>query len=245
MRGLKTVVGLLVAGLLALALGSPAQAKPRYLRFDVSVQGEQTATWSVTDQGAEGCGPTTRSGRQTIAFESIRPARLSLRRFRRTDPSTGKKRDFTYFGIDVVRTNWTFTRTFQQSTPPDCPPPPEIVSTQPNDCGTQGPFEVPITVGWRGTATPGDRRGGTVELRGVLDRERPGQRTPSYRNCEYEGTHSADLIHTTGRLSQRRLTSRRRGPIRVKVAAREELPESESGSQTTTLVATVTLKRVR
>jgi hypothetical protein len=234
---------LVVAGLLlALALAPAAQAKPRFLRFEVSVQGQQTATWSATRFGE--CGTTSRGGRQTIAFESPRPARLSLRRFRRTDPRTGRKRDFTYFGTDLVSTNWTFTRTFEQSAPPGCPPPEEPVAAQANDCGTQGPFEVPISVSWRGTAKPGDRRGGTVELRGVLSKERPGQRTPSYRTCEYEATHSADLMHSIGRLSQRRLTSRR-GAIRVKVAAREKVPGSEEGgSQTTTLGATVTLRRV-
>ena len=199
--------------MLALALAPAAQAKPRYLRFEVSVQGQQKVTWSATESG--GCG-TSKSGSQTISFESPRPARLSLRRFRRTDPRTGKKRDFTYFGADLVSTDWTFTRTFAQSAPPNCPPPEEPIVAQASDCGTQGPFEVPITVAWRGTAKPGNLRGGTVELRGILSRERPGQRHPSYRACEYEATHSADLLDSIGRLSQRRLTSRRPGPIRVR-----------------------------
>jgi hypothetical protein len=240
------LAGLLVAGsLLALALAPSVPAKPRYLRFAVSVQGQQTANWSATDSGE--CG-TTRGGSQTISFESVRPARLSLRRFPRTDPRTGKRRDFTFFGIDAIPTNWTFTRTYHQTTPPGCPPPgeePEIVAAQARGCGTQGPFEVPTSVGWRGTAKPGDERGGTVELRGILDRRAPGQRYPSYTDCPYDGTHIADLIDSKGRLAQRRLTSRRRGAIRVKVSAREELPESESGSQTTTLAATVTLRRIR
>lgn len=236
---------LLVAGsLLALTLAPPAEAKPRYLRVEVSVQGQQTATWSITDQVGE-CGTSTRSGTQTIAFESPRPARLSLRRFPRTDPRSGKRRGVTFFGTDVVSTNWTFTRTFQRSSPPPgCPPPDEeIVAAQTGGCGTQGPFEVPISVGWRGTALPSDPRTGTVELRGILDRNRPGQRTPNYSDCEYDGTHIADLLHSKGRLSQGRLTSGR--TIRVKVSAGEKLPESESGSQTTTLTATVTLRRLR
>jgi hypothetical protein len=245
MRGVRLVSLLVAASLLALALAAPAGAKPRYLRFAVSVQGQQTTTWSATQGGYDGCGPTTKSGSQTISFESPQPDRLSLRRYRRTDPGTGRKRDFTYFGTDSVSTNWTFTRTFQQSAPPGCPPSDqEIVAAQASDCGTQGPFEVPISVGWRGTAKPGNLRGGTVELRGVLDKERPGQRTPSYPNCEYEATHAADLMHSVGRLSQRKLTSRR-GTMRVKVSAREKLPASEGSSETTTLEATVTLKRLR
>jgi hypothetical protein len=237
------LASLLAAGfVLALALAPPAQAKPpRLLRFEVSVRGQQTTTWSDTQ--LSGCGTTSRSGSQTISFESRRPARLSLRRFRRTDPRTGRKRDFTYFGTDIVSTDWTFTRTFEQSAPPSCPPE-EPVAAQASDCGTQGPFEVPVTVGWRGTATPGDRRGGSVELRGILPRDRPGQRAPVYKTCEYEASHLADLLPTSGRLSQRRLLKRRRGAIRVEVSDREKLPASESGSQTTTLAATVTLRRV-
>jgi hypothetical protein len=237
---LPRLASFIVAGsLLALAV-APAQAKPRYLRFDVSVQGRQTTTWTSTVGGA--C-PTSKSGRQTISFESPRPARLSLKRFRRTDPRTGRKRDFTYFGFDIARTDWTFTRSFEQSVPPGCPPPEEPLTAQASDCGTQGPFETPVTIGWRGSAKPGNLRGGTVELRGVLDKNRPGQRTPVYKTCEYEATHTADLLHSVGRLTQRRLT-RRGGPMRVKVSAREELGGSEGGSETTTLVATVTLKRV-
>ena len=234
---------LVTALLLALALAPAAQAKPRYLRFEVSVQGQQTVTWSATESASAARPP--RAVSQTISFESPRPARLSLRRFRRTDPRTGKKRDFTYFGADLVSTDWTFTRTFEKSAPPNCPPPEEPIVAQASDCGTQGPFETPITVGWRGTAKPGNRRGGTVELRGILAAKGRGSATPSYRTCEYEATHSADLLHSIGRLSQRRLTSRRPGAIRVKVSEREKLPASESGSQTTTLDATVTLRRVQ
>jgi hypothetical protein len=244
MRGVR-LASLLVAGsLLALSLAPPAGAKPRYLRFQVSVQGQQTTTWSITEPGYDGCGPTTRGGSQTISFETPEPDRLSLRRYRRTDPRTGRKRDFTYFGTDSVRTNWTFTRSFQQSAPPGCPPEAEPVAVQANDCGTRGPFEVPISVGWRGTAKPGNLRGGTVELRGVLNPEVPGQRSPSYQNCEYEATHTADLLDSRGRLSQRKLTSQR-GTMRVKLSEREKVPASEGSSQTTTLEATVTLRRLR
>jgi hypothetical protein len=221
---------LVAASLLALALAPPAQAKPRFLRFDVSVKGQQTATWSTT-LGETGC-TTSRRGRQTISFESPRPGRLSLRRFPRTDPKTGKRRGFAYIGIDAVPANWTFTRAFQESTSPSCPPPAEVVSFRASDCGTKGPFAVPVSIGWRG---------GAVELRGVLGGE--GQRAPDYKTCEYEAYHQQDLIDSKGRLSQRKLTSRRQ--IRVKVSASEKQPAAEGGSQTTTLVATVTLRRVR
>jgi hypothetical protein len=228
---------LLVAGsLLALTLAAPAEAKRRYLRFEVSVKGQQTANWTGT-RDAGGCGTIHRSGSQTIAFESRRPGRLSLRRFPKTNPRTGTRRGFTYFGIDAVPTNWTFTRTFQESWPPACPPPSDeepVVAAQANDCGTQGPFPVPVSVAWRG---------GFVEFRGVLDPEAP--RKPSYRTCEYEAFHTADLIDSKGRLSQRRLTSRRRRTMRVRVSARLKEPGEGEGSQTTTLAAIVTLKRLR
>jgi hypothetical protein len=196
------LASLLVAGsLLALVLAPPAQAKPRYLRFEVvSVKGEQTATWSGTREG--------------------------------TNPRTGKRRGFTYFGRDVVPTNWTFSRTFQESPPPSCPPPEEA---QASDCGTQGPFEVPVSVGWRS---------GAVEFRGVLNRAFGP--SPNYETCEYEAYHALTLIDSKGRLSQRRLTSRGRRTIRVKVSGRMNDPAVEGdGSQTTTLAATVTLRRVR
>jgi hypothetical protein len=121
------LASLLVAGpLLALALAPPAQAKPRWLRFEVlSVRGQQTVTWSGTREGIDGCGTVARSGSQTISFESPGPARLSLKRLPRTNPRTGKRRGFTYFGRDIVLTNWTFSRTFQEITPPSCPPPEE------------------------------------------------------------------------------------------------------------------------
>jgi hypothetical protein len=232
------LASLLVAGsLLALALAAPAQAKSRYLRFEVlSVKGQQTANWTGTrDSG--GCGTIHRSGSQTISFESLRPSRLRLRGFPRTNPRTGKRRrGFDYFGWGIVPANWTFTRTFQQSTPPSCPPSEEpiVAQAQANDCGTKGPYATPVTVGWRG---------GFVEFRGVMDPEKP---RPTYRSCEYEAFHAYELIDSKGRLSQRRLTSRRRQPIRVKVSARLKEPAVEGeGSQTTVLEATVTLRRRR
>jgi hypothetical protein len=224
------VVLLIGATLLALTLAPPAQAKPRFLRFQVSVKGQQTATWSTT-LGEPGCA-ISRRGSQTISFESPRPGRLSLRRVPRTDPKTGKRRGFTYIGIDAVPANWTFTRAFQESTPPSCPPPAEIVAVKASDCGTRGPFAVPVSVGWRG---------GAVEFRGVLGGE--GQPSPDYKTCQYEAYHQQDLIDSKGRLSQRKLTRRRQ--IRVKVSGSEKQPAAEGGSQTTTLVATVTLRRVR
>ena len=109
------------------------------------------------------------------------------------------------------------------------------MAAQTTDCGTKGPFAVPIDIGWRG---------GALELRGVL--ARGFQRAPHYESCEYDGFHELDLIDSKGRLSQRRLTSRRRRTLRVKVSGRVEEPTAESeGSQNTTLSATVTLKRIR
>jgi hypothetical protein len=228
------LASLLVAGsLLALALAAPAQAKSRYLRFQVlSVKGQQTANWTGTQES--GCGPIHRSGSQTISFESARPARLRLRGFPRTNPRTGKRRrGFVYFGVSSVPANWTYTRTFQQSTPPNCPPQEEpIVAAQASDCGTKGPYPAAFTLGWRG---------GFVEFRGQMDPFRPRE---IYRNCEYEALHERSLIDSKGRLPQRRLTSRSRRPIRVKVSERLKEP-GESFSQTTVLEATVTLRRLR
>jgi len=225
---------LAVTSLLALAAAPPALAKPRNLRFQVlSVKGQQTANWTGTRES--GCGTIHRSGSQTISFESLRPARLSLRGFPRIDPRTRKRRrGFDYFGWGIVPANWTFTRTFQESAPPSCPPSEEPVAAQASDCGTKGPYARPVTVGWRG---------GFVEFRGVMDPNRP---KPNYRTCEYEAYHQHELIDSKGRLSKRRLTSRSRRPIRVRVSARLKEPAVEGeGSQTTVLEATVTLKRLR
>ena len=229
------LAGLVVAAtLVALALTPSAQAKSRFLRFEVvSVKGQQTANWTGTRES--GCGTIHRSGSQTIAFESGRPARLRLRGFPRINPRTRKRRPgFDYFGWGTVPVNWTFTRTFQESTPPSCPPPEEPVAAQASDCGTKGPYARPVTVGWRG---------GFVEFRGIMD---PAKPRPTYRTCEYEAFHQYELIDSKGRLPKRRLTSRSRRPIRVKVSERLREPAVEGeGSQTTVLEATVTLRRLR
>jgi hypothetical protein len=224
-RSLLFAVSLLA---LLLALAPPAQAKRRYLRLEVvSVKGQQTASWSDTQ--TSGCGNVSRTGSQTISFESTRPARLRLLRIPRFT-RTGKKRGVTYIGENFIHTNWTLSRTFQRGAPPSCPPEPYFA--QASDCGTRGPFAVPVDVGWRD---------GAVTFRGVTDRY-----PPAYKTCEYDGFHVWDLIDSKGRLSQRRLTSRRRRTIRVKVSAHLNEPGAESeGSQTTSLVATVTLRRIR
>jgi hypothetical protein len=207
----------LVALVAALAFAPAAQAKPHYLRFKItSVWGHQTVNWHET-LGDGGCGGAIWTGSQTISFKSTRPARLRLRKIGRHN----------YYGVNFIRANWTFSRSFQQSSPPPgCPPDPER-GGQVSDCGTQGPFAVPIDVGWRD---------GAVELRGVLD---PGsERSPEYKACNYDGSHEEDLIDSKGRLSVRRLTHRH--TLRAKVSRK-----ASDESQTTSLKATVTLKRVR
>jgi hypothetical protein len=217
--------------LVALALASPAAARNKYLRFEVlSVKGEQNVTW--TNSRSFGCGSVARSGSQTIAFESTRPARLKLLRVPRFTRS-GKRHGFTYVGVNFIRANWTWTRNFQQGPPPACPPEPAYAA-QASDCGTQGAFPVPIDVGWRD---------GAVNLRGVAPSTKPRAR---YQTCEYDGFHEFDLIDSKGRLSQRRLTSRRRHTLTAKVSEKLREPGEESGgSQTTSLNATVKLKRIR
>jgi hypothetical protein len=196
----------------------------------LSVKGHQTTTWNETL--SSGCGPVSRSGSQTISFESTEPARLSLLRMPRFNPRPGRKRGVTYIGVNSVRTNWTLTRTFQQSPPPACPEPAEASALEANDCGTRGPFAVPVDVGW--------------EAGGVRLEARTSRIPTPYRDCDYEGFHEFDLIYSKGRLSQRRLTSRRRRTISVRVSARRNEPGAESqGSQTTELMATVRLRRVR
>jgi hypothetical protein len=223
---------LVLASLLTLALAPPAQAARRhYLRLEVvSVKGQQTVNWNDTRQS--GCGNVSRSGSQTISFESLRPGRLSLLRIPRFTRSGKRRRGVTYIGVNFVPTNWTLSRTFQQSPPPSCPPPAEPYAAQASDCGTRGPFAIPVDVGWRE---------GAVTLRAATDRI-----ASPYRRCEYDGFHEFDLIDSKGRLSQRTLTSRRRGSISVRVSARKNEPAAESvGTQTTVLAATVVLRRSR
>lgn len=227
-RGSHTA-GLLVATALLLAAAPPAAAKRHYLRLEVvSVKGQQTASWSGTQ--ASGCGSISRSGRQTISFESTRPARLRLLRIPRFTRS-GKKRGVTYIGENFIHTNWTLSRTFQQGAPPACPPSDQPYAAQASDCGTRGPFAVPVDVGWRE---------GAVTFRGVTDRY-----PPAYKTCEYDGFHVADLIDSKGKLSQRKLTHRR-GRFKVHISGRLKEPGDEGGgSQLTKLRATLTLKRMR
>jgi hypothetical protein len=222
---------LIAFSLVALALASPASARNKYLRFKLlSVKGEQTVTW--TNSRSFGCGSVARSGSQTIAFESTGAAQLKLLRVPRSTQS-GKRHGFTYVGVNFIRANWTWTRSFQQGPPPACPPGPADTA-QASDCGTQGPFPVPIDVGWRD---------GAVNLRGVAPLGKPRAR---YQTCEYDGFHEFDLIDSKGRLSQRRLTSRRHRTLTAKVSEKLSEPGEESGgSQTTSLNATVTLKRIR
>jgi hypothetical protein len=225
---------LIVASLVGLAVAPPAQAKKHYLRFKVtSVKGEQTVTWH--DSLAYGdCGQVTRSGSQTIAFTSTKPAKLKLLRIPRYTKS-GKRRGFTYVGFNFIRSNWIFTRSFQPSPPPPGCPVDPAPAGQASDCGTQGPFAVGIDIGWRD---------GAVNLRGVTDPTSP--QSPQYKHCDYDGFHEVDLLDSKGRLSQKRLTRRSHRPIRLKVSDKRVEPTGDAeGSQTTSLKATVTLKRVR
>jgi hypothetical protein len=221
---------LLILGVIsALALAPAAQAKKHYLRFKiVSVTGAQTVTWHDT-VGFGDCGNITRSGTQTIAFKSTKPAKLKLLRLKLS------KHKVTYNGVNFIRANWTFTRNYQESPPPACPPEPALAHlAQSPDCGTQGPFAVPIDIGWRD---------GKVNLRGVLDPMR--EQHPVYKTCRYDGFHNEDLVLSDGKLSQKRLTRRSHKAFKVKVAekANEPTPEAE-GSSTVSLKATVTLKRI-
>jgi hypothetical protein len=234
--GVRLARLVLAALLVALAVVPAADAKRHYLRFKIlSVEGQQTVTWSDT-QAFGDCGTIARSGSQTISFEATQPARLSLLRIPRYT-RTGQRRGVTYFGVNFIRSDWIFSRSFQQSPPPSCPEPVSAHAAQASDCGTQGPFAVPIDIGWRD---------GAVQLRAVIPHDVPGQRAPEYHSCEYDGFHEFDLIDSRGRLSQRRLTRRPWRAMHVKVSghSNEPTPESE-GSQTTVLNATVTLKRVR
>jgi hypothetical protein len=219
--------------LVALAFAPAAEARNHYLRFKVvSVKGEQTVNWH--DSLAYGdCGTITRSGSQTIAFKSTKPAKLKLLRVPRYTKS-GKRHGVTYVGFSFIRSNWTFTRSFQQS-----PPPPGCLvdpapAPQASDCGTQGPFAVAVDIGWRDRA---------VNLRGVANPNSP--QSPNFKHCDYDGFHEVDLLDSKGRLSQKRLTSRSHRPIRVEVSDKRTEPTGDAeGSQTTSLKATVTLKRV-
>jgi hypothetical protein len=220
------VAQLLILALLAvLAVAPPALAKPHALRFKITaVKGQQTVDWHDTLSFGD-CGSVSRTGSQTIAFKSSKAAKMKLLPLKR-----GKR--LTYVGFGFPRTKWTYTRSFQQSPrPAACPPEPGGLQPPPPDCGTRGPFTLPITVGWRD---------GRVELDGRTDPE--GPQAPRYQNCPYEGSHNTELLFSRGRLSQKRLTHRR--TLKVTVKGKETLSIDNGGSQTTSLKATVTLKRV-
>jgi hypothetical protein len=223
---------LLVALGVALASAPAAQAKSHPLRFKiVSVTGKQTVNWH--DSVAYGdCGTITRSGSQTIAFKSTKPRKLKLLPLPRYTKS-GKRRGTTYVGSSFTHGKWTFTRSFQQSPPPaGCLVDP-APADQTSDCGTRGPFKVPIAIGWRD---------GKVELGGRTDPN--GSQAPRFKHCDYDGFHEVDLLDAKGRLSQRKLTHRKTLKVKVSEKANEPTGDAE-GSQTTSLKATVTLKRVR
>jgi hypothetical protein len=225
---------LLMVLLAALAFAPAAEAKNHHLRFKVtSVKGEQTVNWH--DSLAYGdCGSVTRSGSQTIAFKSTKPAKLKLLRVPRYTKS-GKRHGVTYVGFNFIRSNWIFTRSFQQGPPPPGCPVDPAPAGQAGDCGTQGPFAVGIDIGWRD---------GAVNLRGVADPN--SAQSPNYKHCDYDGFHEVDLLDSKGRLSQKRLTRRSHRAIRVKISDTRTEPTGDAeGSQTTSLKATVTLKRVR
>jgi hypothetical protein len=219
--------------MLVVALGlAPVAAakKPHALRFKVTaVSGSQRTDWHDSVSQGE-CGSITRTGSQTIVFKSSKAAKLKLLPLPRYAKS-GKRRGYTYVGFGFPRTKWTYTRSFQQSPrPAGCPAEPS--GTQPvPDCGTQGPFIVPLTVGWRD---------GKLELDGRTDPQ--GPLSPQYTGCPYEASHSTELIRAFGRLSQKRLTHRKR--MKVTLKAKETLASDNGGSQTTSIKAAVRLKRV-
>jgi hypothetical protein len=230
--GGRLAKSLLVSAGLSLALAPAALGKTHALRFKITaVKGQQTSAWHDSISFGD-CGSVTRTGSHTIAFKSAKAAKLKLLPLPLYTKS-GKRRGHTYVGFGFPRTKWTHTRSFQQSPrPPGCPPEPGGLQPPPPDCGTQGPFAVPITVGWR------DRK---VELDGRTDPERP--QGPRYENCPYDGSHGVDLLFARGRLSQKRLTHGH--TLKVRVKDKETLPIENGGSQTTSLKATVTLKRAR
>ena len=217
---------------LALALAPAAAAKPHALRFKITaVKGQQVTDWHDSVSLGE-CGSIMRTGSQTIAFQSSKAAGLKLLPLPRFTKS-GKRRGFTYVGFGFPLTKWTYTRSFQQSpAPPGCPPEHGGAAPPPPDCGTQGPFTLPVTVGWRD---------GKLELEGRTNPQ--GPQAPRYRNCPYEASHSTELLRALGRLSQRRLTRSR--TLKVTVKAKETLSIDNGGSQTSSLQATVALKRTR
>jgi hypothetical protein len=206
----------LAAALLVIAV--PADAKRKTARFEVvSVKGEQTATWSQTLEG--GCNPTE-SGKQTIAFQSTRRARIKLRQI-------GSGRFKGAIGNAEIPTTWTFTREFNRT----CPAEPAF------DCGKQGPLSVPMSVVYSS---------GELSRRRELSVSGVAHDGPGYRTCEYSGYHEVDLLDNFGRLSEKTVFKRRRKRIHVKLSAhRTEKLADTGGAQTTDLHASVTLRRIR
>jgi hypothetical protein len=212
--------------LIALVSSPAARASGRpHAQFTVSVTGSQQTSWNETVHSDRPCVSPgyTSSGTQTIVFKSEQPGRLRI-------VSAGHRRGY---GNAVVRTDWLFTRSYQESRiEPMCPsldPPPP-----PTGCGTKGPYSVPAHL---------DYDGRRVSLSGVINYT-PGQQGPDYDSCGYEGFHEVDLLDSYGRLKLRRALSGRAHAITVPLSTRvkTDLPDSD-GSSTTTLSAVVTLKR--
>ena len=218
------LTALVIAGsALTLGFASPAEAKRLRLQV-ISLKGQQVATWN--DKVSNGCAEVSRSGSQRISFESTKRGKLSLQRIPRYNRA-GRRNGFTYYGASFVRSNWTLDRTFSPGPKRPC----LVEPAQAPDCGRRGPFPVPVDIAWRD---------GAIELRAATNTIHAG-----YGSCQYDGFHEADLIDSKGKLSQRKLTHRR-GRFRVKISGRAKEPAAESeGSQTTTLSATLTLKRMR
>jgi hypothetical protein len=220
-----TAASLVLAALLAAA---PADARVRRLHFTASVKGHQTVIWQqvFSAPGADPCASTATSrGSQTISFESPRRGRLLVAIYSRR----------LAVGGGQVPADWTFDRQFSQSqTDPACIDP--SLAEQPSPpCGRQGPFH--YYVGFR-------YDGRKLEIGFAVDIHRPGTSGPRYGTCEYEAYHNAELIDTRARLPLKALLRHR--SFRLHFARRLNENDPQNGvSQTTTLSADVTLRRVR
>jgi hypothetical protein len=228
-RLVLTAAALLVTGSLIAPTAADA-AKRRSARFAVvELKGEQKATWQQVSRYSQACqGEIHESGAQTIAFVSTGKAKLKIKRI-------GHGRFKSSYGTTNVPTGWTFTRTYDRSqTANTCPPSPYAGAAQSYDCGTQGPFPVPMGLSYRGT----------VELSAVLNGV--NGKGPNYRTCAYEGYHEQDILDAEGKLSSKKVWGRKRKTFHVHLAAhRDESLADGAGSQSTTLTADVTLKRTR
>lgn len=231
-RPILTAAVLVVTGsLLAPPAADAAKLRPtRTARFTVvALKGQQTATWSLISRYSQACqGEIHESGSQTIAFKNTGKARLKIRLY------VHGRNKFTLGSTDV-HTGWIFTRDFSRfATPNTCSgTSAEAIASQSYDCGQQGPFPVPMNISYRGT----------LELSGVLNGV--NGRGPSYKACDYEGYHETDILDAEGRLSRRKVFSRRK-TIHVHVSARrQETLADGDGTQTTALTADATLRRLR